>query len=142
MTRLHSFPLIGSPSGLHSLATIIKRLEAATSRLEDLTEVKCVLPRPARVLLARGWKMLTSIPHSSSASSSQLRQSTASVGETVGPHVAPPPAASAAPAIAAPVPAAEEPASVKAFDSWTNDHLKAYLDQSEVLGGPVKDQVR
>ncbi|KAI5124486.1 hypothetical protein M0805_003013 [Coniferiporia weirii] len=103
-----------SQGGLHSLATIIKRLEAATSRLEDLT-----------------------IAQASSTSSPKR----AGLPESEGPGSglnAPPAPPPAPPAPPAPAPMAEIPRSVEAFDeSIVNSKLKAFVDLTKSFASPV-----
>ncbi|TFL07346.1 adenylate cyclase associated N terminal-domain-containing protein [Pterulicium gracile] len=87
-------------SGLNSLATIIKRLEAATARLEDITAEQ------SRGLDARGG----SAPNANGQSSDSQSESTPSASSQAQTKAAPP--------------KAEDPKSVVAFD---NDVLKGSL---------------
>ncbi|PAV24323.1 adenylyl cyclase-associated [Pyrrhoderma noxium] len=99
-----------SQGGLHSLATIIKRLEAATSRLEDIA-------------IAQGSAVPT------------LRSDSISSSSSIS-NVAPPPPPPPPPA---PVPVtAETPRSVQAFDENIIDgKLKSFIDLSKSLGSPL-----
>ncbi|TDL27574.1 hypothetical protein BD410DRAFT_740753 [Rickenella mellea] len=105
--------------GLHSLATIIKRLEAATSRLEDLT-------------IAQG----NTLPNRG--------DSTDDLGPSYGAPPAPPAPAPPPPA-AVPAPAmAEVPQSVIAFDeNVINGSLKKFVTLTNSFAGPpVVEQVQ
>ncbi|GBE82618.1 Adenylyl cyclase-associated protein [Sparassis crispa] len=106
---------MASTGGLHSLATIIKRLEAATSRLEDLAN----LPQSALTQLQG-----TSVTQYTSASSEP----------TPVPPPPPPP-----PATVVPPPAptlAEDPKSVVAYDELIIDgKLKPFVDLTKSFAG-------
>ncbi|OBZ75884.1 Adenylyl cyclase-associated protein [Grifola frondosa] len=93
-----------SSGGLHSLATIIKRLEATTSRLEDLASMATAyLP---------GQPQSTAVPSPASAYSE--------------PTPVPPPAAPAAPPVSV---IAEDPKSVVAFDETIIEgKLKPFIE--------------
>ncbi|RDB24285.1 Adenylyl cyclase-associated protein [Hypsizygus marmoreus] len=94
--------------GLHSLATIIKRLEAATSRLEDIASVQAGAPGTERKEVTDGSS--TSYPS----------------GSAPLPPPPPPPPPSVAPA--AP-PVFEDPKSVTAFDEAVIDgKLKPFVE--------------
>ncbi|KAH7340970.1 adenylate cyclase associated N terminal-domain-containing protein [Rhizoctonia solani] len=98
--------------GLNSLATIIKRLEAATSRLEDIA-------------LAQG-------------SASNVKQGL----DAPSTHPPPAPRAPSAPGASAPASApAEDSQSVKAFDELIiTGKLEPFLKLAGDIGGPVKEQ--
>lgn len=78
-----------------------------------------------------------------STSSSNLKQPTSTIGETVGAQIAPPALAASSPSLAPPsaAPAEDSPA-VVAFGEWQDEFLGAYLKSSEALGGVVAGQVR
>ncbi|CED84606.1 Adenylate cyclase-associated protein (CAP/Srv2p) [Phaffia rhodozyma] len=101
-----------------ALTTIIKRLEAATSRLEDLAIA--------------------------SASSANLRQPSPDAADSVGARVAQEP--SIAPSAPTPAPSlgptitSEDSPVVKAFDVWFDDHLQPYLKLSETIGDVAFEQ--
>ncbi|KAI0350239.1 hypothetical protein OH77DRAFT_1431240 [Trametes cingulata] len=99
-----------SAGGLHSLATIIKRLEATTSRLEDLASLATsYLPPPAQGTAAAA--------------------ANASVNAEPTPVPPPPPPPPARAAIAGPVGSIELPRSVVAFDEQIVDgKLKPFVE--------------
>lgn len=111
-------------SGIGSLSTLIKRLEAATSRLEDITL--------------------------SQASASTLAQPTSEASESIAPHLAAATAAGAAGGATgaatagvnvAPAAAPEDPPAVVAWDETVTEALKAFTELSSKLGGLVQEQV-
>lgn len=109
-----------SSGGLHSLATIIKRLEAATSRLEDLANV------PTAALISNLQLALgSSLPSASSEPT---------------PVPPPPPPAIVVPATPAVV---ETPRSLQAYDEVIiQGKLKPFIDFTKSFAGPnVIEQV-
>ncbi|KAG6831195.1 hypothetical protein H0H92_012335 [Tricholoma furcatifolium] len=106
--------------GLHSLATIIKRLEAATSRLEEIAEVN-----------------MNNAPRLGSTDSSAVYTPVAAISSPVAtspapPPPPPPPSAPPAPAAAsasAPTGAPADPKSVIAFDEMViNAKVKPFVE--------------
>jgi adenylyl cyclase-associated protein len=99
-------------SNLGSLTTLIKRLEAATSRLEDLADA-------------------TADP--------EATQSGLGAGNKAGSASAPPPKpgnSSPPPTIAEPLPPA-----ITGYDTFLNGDVKTFVAISQNLGGLVAEQV-
>ncbi|KAG6841681.1 hypothetical protein C0991_008319 [Blastosporella zonata] len=115
--------------GLHSLATIIKRLEAATSRLEEIAEVNSNnAPRPlGSTDSSSGYTSVVPIPASPAPA----------IALPPPPPPPPPPAAPAAPGIP------EEPKSVTAFDEIVIDaKVKPFVELTKSFASqPVIDVV-
>jgi adenylyl cyclase-associated protein len=103
-----------------TLTTWITRLEAATSRLEDMVGSTIdTSPQP------NGVKSISEI----------------TPGATPTPSIPPaPPAAATAPPVPK-APVEELPESVEGFDELLSSTIKKYVDASNELGGPVKAQV-
>lgn len=95
-----------------ALTALVRRLEAATSRLEDMASAAVDTPK------TNG----TVAPSTAAAS--------------VAPAAAPTPPAPAKP-IPEPV-----PESVEEFDAFLGGTLKKFVNLSDELGGPVSEQVR
>ncbi|KAG6845183.1 hypothetical protein H0H87_012740 [Tephrocybe sp. NHM501043] len=114
--------------GLHSLATIIKRLEAATSRLEEIAEVNSAnAPRLGSTDSSSGYASVVPIAASPAPAP---------------PPPPPPPPAPPAPPVAAPgVP--EDPKSVTAFNETVIDaKVKPFVDLTKSFASqPVIDIV-
>lgn len=102
---------MASNQGLNSLATIIKRLEAATSRLEDIAEAQAAGKAPP---------------------------STASTATAAPP--APASVASAATNHAAPPPPAEDPPVIQAYDEQVKPLVEAFVKLSGELSPVLKEQ--
>lgn len=99
-------------TGMNNLTTLIKRLEAATSRLEDIAG-------SAQESTSRSLAASTAVPSINGDATPSASQSRAP----------------------APEPEADEPETVQAFDTMTGDDLKKFSDLSEKLGGLVAQQV-
>ncbi|KAM6515961.1 suppressor of rasval19, variant 2 [Fusarium falciforme] len=102
---------------MHNLTTLIKRLEAATSRLEDIAAS-------------------TELPPDAPATSS----SNAAIAAPPAPAA---PAAPVAPPKPEPVskPAAEPlPESIEEFDAFLSSAVEKYVEQSQELGGVIAEQ--
>lgn len=99
-------------TGMNNLTTLIKRLEAATSRLEDIAG---------------------SAQESTSRSIAPAPAASSSNGD-----VTPSASQSRAPV---PEPVEDEPETVQAFDTMTSDDLKNFSDLSDKVGGLVAQQV-
>jgi len=107
---------MAAPNSMHNLTTLIKRLEAATSRLEDIA-TSTELPKDT---LPRTTQSLTSPPDASAVSAP------------------PPPPAPSAPV---PKPAAEPlPESVEEFDAFLESTVDKYVKRSNEIGGLVAKQ--
>ncbi|KAL2755263.1 hypothetical protein ACRALDRAFT_1034781 [Sodiomyces alcalophilus JCM 7366] len=108
-----------STNNMHNLTTLIKRLEAATARLEDIASSTVELPQeqPRGPHLAScppaAFKVLTPLSPKNS------RQTTN--------------------AIATPIPDSL-PESIGKFDAFINDTVKQYVKLSDQLGGLVAEQ--
>ncbi|KAL0944187.1 Adenylyl cyclase-associated protein [Colletotrichum truncatum] len=104
-------------NNMHNLTTLIKRLEAATARLEDIASSTIELPQ--------------AVP--------SLNQSVAtppSASNTSLPQPPPPPQAPAAPQ----APPEPVPESIEEFDQFINTSVDKYVNISKTLGGLVADQ--
>ncbi|KAG9244204.1 adenylyl cyclase-associated protein-like protein [Calycina marina] len=104
-------------NNMHNLTTLIKRLEAATSRLEDIAS-STVEPPTAK---------------SNGTSTAVASPPSAPVAAPLPPPI---------PALAEPVEANAEPLpeSVEDFDSFIDGSVKKYVALSQELGGPVAEQ--
>ncbi|KAI5785020.1 adenylate cyclase associated N terminal-domain-containing protein [Peziza echinospora] len=102
---------------MHNLTTLIKRLEAATSRLEDLASIPS------------GVSSTIATPKADAGSTTSILSSGVT---TTKPTPAPP---------AAPSPVAQaEPQAVLDYDAIINGEMKKYLELSSEIGGPVAEQ--
>ncbi|KAL3418319.1 Adenylyl cyclase-associated protein [Phlyctema vagabunda] len=101
---------MAAPNNMHNLTTLIKRLEAATSRLEDMASSAIEIPK-------------------SNGSSPQGGASTAAAAIASPP---PPAAPKAAPI--------EVPEQVEEFDAFISGAVKGYVSTSNGLGGPLAEQ--
>ncbi|KFY91033.1 hypothetical protein V500_04829 [Pseudogymnoascus sp. VKM F-4518 (FW-2643)] len=115
---------------MHNLTTLIKRLEAATSRLEDL--VTPAFEDPAS----------TAPKENGSNSTTTNRSTNASGSNTPAPAaLAAPAAVAAASTISPPKPADDPvPESVEDFDNFLDTSVKKYVDLSNEIGGAVAAQ--
>lgn len=98
------------------LTNLIRRLEAATSRLEDIANSAAEDPRSVATTAAAG-----------------------SVNGDVTPSAPPAPAPPAK--IDIPEPLEELPETVQGFDAMMNEELKPFAELSEKLGGLIAEQV-
>ncbi|KAM0325557.1 hypothetical protein ACHAQA_007544 [Verticillium albo-atrum] len=105
-------------NNMHNLTTLIKRLEAATARLEDIASSTVELPQAA------------SVPGQSIVSSPPLASSTSN----------PAPAAPQPPALPKSAPAEPLPESVEEFDIFITTTVEKYVKISKTLGGLLADQ--
>lgn len=109
---------MAQPSQMNNLTTLIKRLEAATSRLEDLATVA---------------------PPGSSASSAVIPV----VAPSVPVAGSVPSMSASTPALVAPLPPQEElPASVEEFDEIISGEVAKYVKLSKGLGSLIEEQSR
>ncbi|WRT63497.1 uncharacterized protein IL334_000402 [Kwoniella shivajii] len=110
--------MASAQQGMHNLTTILKRLEAVTSRLEDVA-----------------------VSSSSPAPTTSLKSPTSSTHDNVAGHVAAPPAPPPPPPPAPP--AAEEAASTPAIKAYEDEiihgSLRDFIEKADELGGPVKE---
>lgn len=105
-----------------SLTRAVRRLEAATSRLEDIAATtNGVEPADKSASIARSTGGVTGPTTAASA-------------------IATPPAVGAAPAVKA-VPAVEKPRSIADFDLMLSDDLQPFVTLSNKIGGLVAEQV-
>ena len=115
--------LLGSPAAMPGtrLMAIMNRLEAATSRLEDMTQstVDSVVT-------------LNGMPFDPATTPKGLSVAAAAGRDGQGP---PPPPPSLGPALSLPV-------SIKAFDDLINHDVAKFVKLGEDLGGVVAEQVR
>ncbi|OAA68535.1 adenylyl cyclase-associated protein [Niveomyces insectorum RCEF 264] len=112
-------------NNMHNLTTLIKRLEAATARLEDIASSTIELPQ-AVPNLQQGIVSPTS--GSSSVSTPGAPSTSASTTTTTK--------APAAPA----APAEPLPESIEEFDAFLNDSVAKFVAQSNKRGGLVAEQ--
>ncbi|KAM0519273.1 hypothetical protein D7B24_008480 [Verticillium nonalfalfae] len=103
-------------NNMHNLTTLIKRLEAATARLEDIASSTIELPQAAP-----GQPILPSPPIASSTTT-------------------PATAAPQPPAAAKAVPAEPLPESIEEFDIFITTAVENYVKKSKQLGGLLADQ--
>ncbi|KAI0117083.1 adenylate cyclase associated N terminal-domain-containing protein [Daldinia grandis] len=104
---------------IHNLVTLIKRLEAATTRLEDIASSTIELPQAVPALTAT-----VATPGPSNTSSPTPRQ------------------AISAPAPPAPVQVPQEPLpeSIEEFDAFIDQSVDKYVKASNKLGGLIAEQ--
>ncbi|OTB03718.1 hypothetical protein M426DRAFT_321425 [Hypoxylon sp. CI-4A] len=106
-------------NNIHNLVTLIKRLEAATTRLEDIASSTIELPQAVPAL-------------------------TATVATPSGPSsvASPAPQQPSAPAAPAPKQAPQEPLpeSIEEFDVFINQSVDNYVKASNKLGGLIAEQ--
>ncbi|RYP41628.1 hypothetical protein DL769_011549 [Monosporascus sp. CRB-8-3] len=111
-------------NNMHNLTTLIKRLEAATSRLEDIATSTNELPQIVPALT----EPVPPSSHSSDATASPSQHRSSST-----PVPAAPPAAKAA----LPEPL---PESIEEFDAFINTSVDKYIQASNKLGGLISEQ--
>ncbi|KFY22982.1 hypothetical protein V493_06169 [Pseudogymnoascus sp. VKM F-4281 (FW-2241)] len=116
-------------ANMNNMTTLIKRLEAATSRLEDL--VTPAFEDPAGTT-----------PKENSSNSTTTRSNPVSEGNSPEHAVPAPPAAAAAASTVSPPKPAEDPVpeSVEDFDTFLNTSVKKYVDLSNEIGGAIAAQ--
>ncbi|KAL7629070.1 suppressor of rasval19 [Parahypoxylon ruwenzoriense] len=108
-------------NNMHNLVTLIKRLEAATTRLEDIASSTIELPHAVP-----GLSTTLTIPSGPSSTASPTPQQ----------HHA------SAPSPPAPKPAPQEPLpeSIEEFDAFINQSVDKYIKASNKLGGLIAEQ--
>jgi adenylyl cyclase-associated protein len=119
-TRVLSFMHVAQDKGLTRL---IHRLEAATSRLEDIASS------------AEGPAPHSAIAGPSSRSIAGAASAAPSINGDVTPTQGP------APKLAIPEPVVDLPQVVEDFDTMMNEDLKPFKEISEKIGGVVAEQV-
>ncbi|KAJ3560374.1 hypothetical protein NPX13_g9326 [Xylaria arbuscula] len=102
---------------MYNLVTLIKRLEAATTRLEDIATSTIELPH--------------AVPDLSNALQSPPDQSTTPLRSASSPGT---------PAVSTPAPQENLPESVEEFDNFINQSVDKYVKASEKIGGLVAEQ--
>ncbi|GAW14377.1 hypothetical protein ANO14919_037790 [Xylariales sp. No.14919] len=109
---------MAAPNNMYNLVTLIKRLEAATTRLEDIASSTIELP------------------HAVPALSHSIESPDQSAGAT------PLPSASSSGSLAAStlVPQEQLPDSVEEFDNFINQSVNKYVKASDKLGGLIAEQ--
>ncbi|KAI0191731.1 adenylate cyclase associated N terminal-domain-containing protein [Xylaria flabelliformis] len=106
-------------NNMYNLVTLIKRLEAATTRLEDIASSTIELPHAVPALS----QPITSPPEESN-------------GVTPLPSAS----SSASPTVSTPVPQDPLPESVEEFDSFISQSVDKYVQASDKLGGLIAEQ--
>ncbi|KAI1381923.1 adenylate cyclase associated N terminal-domain-containing protein [Hypoxylon crocopeplum] len=109
-------------NNIHNLVTLIKRLEAATTRLEDIASSTIELPQAVPALTAT-----LATPSGPSTTASPIPQ---------------PPITAPAPAPSASKQAPQEPLpeSIEEFDVFINQSVGKYVEASNKLGGLLAEQ--
>ncbi|KAK2067777.1 hypothetical protein P8C59_001486 [Phyllachora maydis] len=115
-------------NNMHNLTTLIKRLEAATARLEDIASSTIELPQAVPAL------QNTLASPASATSSVSTPQALSTPAPAPGPRPAP------APAPAPAAPPEPIPESVEDFDAFLSGAVKTYATKSNALGGLVAEQ--
>ncbi|KAI1461557.1 adenylate cyclase associated N terminal-domain-containing protein [Annulohypoxylon moriforme] len=105
-------------NNMHNLVTLIKRLEAATTRLEDIASSTIELPQAVPALTAT-----VATPSGPSSISSPI------------PHAALPP-----PPVLKEVPEEPLPESIEEFDTFISQSVEKYVAASNKLGGLIAEQ--
>ncbi|KAK4176013.1 putative adenylyl cyclase-associated protein [Triangularia setosa] len=112
-------------STMHNFTTLIKRLEAATSRLEDIAQSAIDLESTAQT------------PQGPSSTTTPQSSTPAPSARAVAAPPPPPPAPKPA------APAEEElPEAVEEFNTFITDVVEKWVKLSEEIGGPVAEQAR
>ncbi|KAK4204837.1 putative adenylyl cyclase-associated protein [Triangularia verruculosa] len=113
-------------SPMHNFTTLIKRLEAATSRLEDIAQSAIDVESAQQTPLITS---PTATPQSSTPAPS-----------TRTPVIPPPPP----PAAPKPAPPAKEelPEEVEDFNTFVSDVVEKWVKLSDEIGGPVAEQAK
>ncbi|KAI1264206.1 adenylyl cyclase-associated protein [Xylariaceae sp. FL1019] len=111
-------------NNIHNLVTLIKRLEAATTRLEDIASSTIELPH-AVPALAHSGATPPDFPNNDVAPLPPVTSSTAT---------------SSPPAVAADVPREDLPESVEEFDAFIDQAVARYVQASNKLGGLIAEQ--
>ncbi|KAI0160414.1 adenylyl cyclase-associated protein [Xylariaceae sp. FL1272] len=111
-------------NNIHNLVTLIKRLEAATTRLEDIASSTIELPHAVPALSHSG----ATPPDFSNNDATPLPQPTSSA------------APSPLPPAAADVPKENLPESVEEFDAFIDHAVARYVQASNKLGGLIAQQ--
>ncbi|KAI5922600.1 adenylyl cyclase-associated protein [Camillea tinctor] len=108
-------------NNMHNLVTLIKRLEAATTRLEDIASSTIELPQAVPAL-----NQSISTPP----------------GPSVAGSPAPPPSAAAAslPSVPQTIPEEPLPESIEEFDTFIAQSVERYVKASNKLGGLIAEQ--
>ncbi|KAK3318618.1 adenylate cyclase associated N terminal-domain-containing protein [Apodospora peruviana] len=108
-------------NNMHNLTTLIKRLEAATSRLEDIASSTTELPQAIPAL-----QQTLASPRSAASAASTPAPAAAPVAPT------PPPAPQ--------TPLEPLPESVEEFDAFISQSVQKYVKNSKALGGLIAEQ--
>ncbi|OIW28470.1 hypothetical protein CONLIGDRAFT_632750 [Coniochaeta ligniaria NRRL 30616] len=112
-------------NNMYSLTTLIKRLEAATSRLEDIASSSFEIPQGVPAL-----QQTLASPQSG------ISTTTSSIQTPAAPTPAPTPAPPAAPKM----PAEPLPESIEEFDAFIKNSVGKYATLSKNLGGLIAEQ--
>ncbi|KAK3390978.1 adenylate cyclase associated N terminal-domain-containing protein [Podospora didyma] len=107
-------------NSMHNLSTLIKRLEAATSRLEDIASSTIELPQ--------------AVPGIQHTLASPLSGTSAAASPAPAPSAAPPPP----PAPKAPV--EPLPESIEEYDAFLGQSVEKFIKNSDAIGGLVAEQ--
>ncbi|KAI1348190.1 adenylate cyclase associated N terminal-domain-containing protein [Xylaria sp. FL0043] len=107
-------------NNMYNLVTLIKRLEAATTRLEDIASSTIELPHAVPALS----QPITSPPDQSDGGATPL----------------PSASSSGTPAVSTPAPQEQLPESVEEFDNFINQSVEKYVKASNKLGGLIAEQ--
>ncbi|KAK1755961.1 adenylyl cyclase-associated protein [Echria macrotheca] len=111
-------------NNMHNFTTLIKRLEAATARLEDIASSVVELPQAVPAL------------QQTAASAQSITPATSAATSAV-----PTPAAAPSPAPAAPAPPPEPvPESIEEFDNFIDQSVLKYAKLSSAIGGLIAEQ--
>ncbi|KFY71704.1 hypothetical protein V499_08106 [Pseudogymnoascus sp. VKM F-103] len=125
-------------ANMNNLTTLIKRLEAATSRLEDLVTPAFEDPASSTPKENGDNSTTTRTPAPSGSSSPAAGIAAGAVGAAAAAPVA---AAAAANTISPPKPADDPvPESVEDFDTFLDTSVKKYVDLSVEIGGAIAAQ--
>ncbi|KKF96074.1 Adenylyl cyclase-associated protein [Ceratocystis fimbriata CBS 114723] len=121
---------MASSGPMHNLTTLIKRLEAATMRLEDIAEATIAISPPAPEVESFPSETLNSVDNSVTPRASATATASA------------PALAVSSPAPAAPAKQHEEPLpdSIVEFDNFLSNSIGNYVELSNKLGGLVAEQ--
>ncbi|TGJ84504.1 hypothetical protein E0Z10_g4275 [Xylaria hypoxylon] len=115
---------MAAQNNMYNLVTLIKRLEAATTRLEDIASSTIELPHAVPALSAA-----IESPDQSNGITPQLSASSSGSAS-----------ASASAAASTLVPQEELPDSVEEFDNFINQSVDKYVKASNKLGGLIAEQ--
>ncbi|KAK9389249.1 adenylate cyclase associated N terminal-domain-containing protein [Lipomyces mesembrius] len=121
----------------YNMVTLMKRLEAATSRLEDLTIFQ------TQAMQSRGLSTPTTLSETTIPGSATPTPASTSTSTIATPAPAPAPSRPVLASEPTPAPIVEElPASVKEYDEFIADHVSPFVELSKGIDPLVEEQAK